>query len=238
MDSVEDYYGILNSIYRNNLESVHTIIPNVAVCDQEHKAYIKRFFPDVKVVSVPKRIFGLRGYCRNRQVTKLDPDTDYACFADCDQVYDIGYFDELADKAIQENLSSKCAVVGVSRESWPEEYGENMISAMDWSNYDRIYKIIKEYHNVLPFVFESNYAKQLQYSTRNVCAGYFQMTHVDNLNGKYIHGETRDGCTFKHGKTKMRSDMQFRKEIGKVIKWDMKLNQYHLNHDRDYSKEK
>ena len=228
----------LNSIERNNAHSDHEIVASVAVCDQEHKAFILRYFPDTKVVSVPKRIFGLRGYCRNRQVANMDTDTDFACFVDCDQVYDVGYFDEFSDKAVQHDLANKRTVVGVSRVSWPENYGESMISSMDWRNYDKIVKMAKEHDHVLPLVFSSALADSKRYDTRNVCAGYWQSTHVSNLNGKYIHGETRDGCTFKYGKTKMRSDQQFRKEIGHVTKWKMTLNQYHLNHDRDYTKEK
>ena len=219
----------LESLKRNNVTA------NVAVCDHEHRDYILAHYPNTRILMVPKRIFGQRGYCRNRQVKNLHKDTDFAIFADCDQVYDIQYFQELDILCSREDLENKKAVVGVSRESWPELFASDIIDAFNWQNLPNIVKGIKEASGVLPEGLMTTTADSVRYSTRNVCAGYFQMIHRKFLNGKYIHGETRDGCTFKNKGTKMKSDMQFRREIGTVLKWKTQLNQYHLNHRRDIS---
>lgn len=223
----------LESIQRNlkytNVKS------SVVVCNKSHERYILRYFPNVKVIRVDTKTFSKRAHSREIQIQALDKDTEIVMFADCDQVYDENYFSLISNKIKSyKNFADTNCIAGFSRISWPEKFAHNVIESYNWKNIEDVFSVIKNSHSVLPQGLRTVHANRVGYRTTNVCAGYCQMVHVNNLQGRYLHKRTKDGCLLTEGGVSTKSDIQFRRQFDKILKWEIKgSDQYHLNHFRD-----
>jgi len=164
--------------------------------------------------------FGQRGLVRSTQVA--DCDTDWMLFADCDMVYHSEFFERLC--GILPTLP-KDAVVCAGRYSC----GNNDIQAID--------NVVDESVNDRPAYVSLAYKRmeKLTPARRACCgAGFFQLAHADATAGYYVDG--RHDSEWIDGRySKMKSDMHFRKRVGKRFntpKWFWQA-QRHVNHLRD-----
>lgn len=164
-----------------------------------------------------REVFQFRGKVRNEQLQ--DSNSDWLVYIDCDGVFSPDFF-SILDKRV-EIIDDKCKCFYCARRSTGVPEGNSIIENID----------------VYPTIIERAYEKvnktQLYYE-RNIGAGYFQMIGRKELMKKFGHYVRPQNCRdyqWENGGSRCRSDMQFRKMVGKV---KLDLPQIiHIDHIRD-----
>jgi hypothetical protein len=197
--------------------------------------------------------FEYRGFIRNDQIKLLDEDTDWVLFADCDMVYDMMFFSEL--KAKISEVEDVPALYSVCRWSTDKDLTNQFFRSDEIRYPSRVLNASMQINNMLDpkmlvmackdgkyqgdedNVFEPSPEMPMPLKKmRSVGAGYFQLVARKYITIYVDEKSNRDKKMSKSFNPK--SDMQFRKSIGKgkAVNIDMGSKQYHLNHDRDPDK--
>ena len=183
---------------------------------------------DIVLTGHDKLSLQYRGLSRNVQLGACQ--TEWLLFADCDMVYDPRYFEFLMEELKKkEYADKKDSMMIAGRYSNPVEETNVLVDSFSYPQqisaaWDRV--------NVLEKIRRSN-----------VGAGYFQLINMKHCphDGYYVDPtRCRDRAWYgkdggSTGMAKARSDMQFRRRIGKKTKLPQWFSQHqiHLNHLRD-----
>jgi hypothetical protein len=171
-------------------------------------------------------IFQKRGFVRNRQLQECS--TEWILFSDCDMVYHPEYFSRL-----QEELETKHArakyMLSAGRFSTTKESANELVNS---TVRECPAQVLNAYARAeaLPKALRSN-----------VGAGFSQLINVKNAphGGYYVAAESNADWSWSSRFHKTRSDLQFRKRIGRLGGSRRKLPEWfsmsliHLNHNRD-----
>ena len=164
-----------------------------------------------------------RGLVRNKQLENTV--ADWILFADTDMVYHSLFFENIK-KQLETTYKDETKCLAARRISLAKQHSKDFFNKLDKNKYPCVIEnpddIVKEWP-----VFQRTYATG---------AGYFQLANVknikDNHNGLYVNPKRCRDKPEVDAYHKTRSDCQFRKAIGGVVKMKT-LSQYHLNHERD-----
>lgn len=172
--------------------------------------------------------FQRRGLVRNYQLKECE--TEWLMFGDCDMVYHPTYFDRLME--FLAGHANATYMLSTGRTSNPKELTDKMV--------DKAFTIDSRAAREVVSAFEQANALPKR-PMRNCGAGFSQIINVKHCphGGYYVTQEDcRDWDWAKSG-SNPKSDMQFRRRIGKMGGPLVKLpiwfseNAIHLNHDRD-----
>lgn len=169
--------------------------------------------------------FQYRGLVRNRQLQECN--TEWLMFGDCDMVYHPEYFARLKAE-LDEHHAAATYMLSSGRTSNPKEDTNALVDSVSldpepivqgaYERADRLTKIRR----------------------RNVGAGFCQLINMQHAphEGYYVRPQENKDWNWGRG-SNPRSDMQFRKRIGRnggarqaLPDWFSKTA-IHLNHDRD-----
>lgn len=163
-----------------------------------------------------------RGLVRNRQLAETS--AEWMLFSDSDMTYSPLFFDDLREQ-IEGPLRSETKCISAGRISLAKDFCKDYFNNLD----KRIYPCVVEGAG------ELEHWPIYQYS-RNVGAGYFQLTNVKSTRelygGIYVDPKKCRDLPSVDKMQKARSDRQFRNLVGGLRKINTKP-EYHLNHERD-----
>jgi glycosyltransferase involved in cell wall biosynthesis len=170
--------------------------------------------------------FQKRGWVRNRQLTECA--TEWIVFADTDMVYHPEYFSRLITE-LKSNHAQATYMLSSGRLSNPKEAANALVNAAVDGQSTYIPDAFKLAQTLPPIV------------KRNVGAGFSQIINFYHAphGGYYVEPDRNPDWDWESRFQKARSDISFRKRIGKLGGPRRKLprwfsdNLIHLNHHRD-----
>lgn len=171
-------------------------------------------YPDVKV-------FQYRGLTRNRQLAETD--ADWLLYADSDMTYPDNFFSTLKDLLQQDEYRDSARCLYSGRGSLKRRWAERLVDKGKF-----------QYPCVVPDA-HARAASGPYMIMPNVGAGFCQIVNVEKLktrDGYYIHPRKCRDWSWETKYQKARSDMQFRRRLGRTA-IPLPL-QIHLQHKRDY----
>lgn len=219
---------MLSSIKDCLLSSKNKVCVDVTTfCDKYKKLMfntkqLESLFGDfVTVHELDINKYKTRGSHRTWQMENLSDDVDWVLFADADHIYDVGFFDNLLDKAVEIEKFS---------DHERNMYTTSRVSTDDLLEVNRLIDCF-HYPCYIPDTIK-HYSKLNTRITSAPGAGNTQLVYVKNLPscGYVKTNENRDRNFFRS--ITYRSDKIFRKKFDKVVRLDLDKKQYHLQHER------